>query len=385
MIDSDNKYTQFKLLNKEFTFTVDVSQLPCGLNGALYFVEMNPDGDMGKGNNAGSKYGTGYCDAQCPHDIKFINGQANSEGWKNGAGKFGTCCSEMDIWEANSDAEAYTSHPCTVNGQHKCEGQECGDSDRYGGVCDRDGCDLNPYRVGVKDFFGKGSNFKVDTTKPVTVVTQFITTDGTDNGDLKEIKRFFVQDGKTIGHPKSTIDKLSSQYDSITDDMCDKVKGVFGDQNDHQKKGGLKKMGQSLKNGMTLVMSLWDDSAADMLWLDSTYPTTKTSWGGPRGSCDTKTGNPDQERKQYPHSSVTFSDIKVGELGSTSPHQAHNQDQDQNQATAQVEASQHALVCAHPMPKLSKLALVYAHKDAHQRKINSCTELIFNEPLFIIA
>jgi cellulose 1,4-beta-cellobiosidase len=71
----------FKLLNKEFTFDVDVSNLPCGLNGALYFVEMNENGDIGGDNKAGAKYGTGYCDAQCPHDIKFINGAANSEGW----------------------------------------------------------------------------------------------------------------------------------------------------------------------------------------------------------------------------------------------------------------------------------------------------------------
>ena len=28
----------FNLLNKEFTFDVDVSTLECGLNGALYFV-----------------------------------------------------------------------------------------------------------------------------------------------------------------------------------------------------------------------------------------------------------------------------------------------------------------------------------------------------------
>lgn len=53
----------FKLLNKEFTFDVDVSNLPCGLNGALYFVEMNETGDMGGDNKAGAKYGTGYCDA----------------------------------------------------------------------------------------------------------------------------------------------------------------------------------------------------------------------------------------------------------------------------------------------------------------------------------
>ena len=47
--------------------------MPCGLNGALYFVEMAKDGGKSKyaGNKAGAAYGTGYCDAQCPHDIKF--------------------------------------------------------------------------------------------------------------------------------------------------------------------------------------------------------------------------------------------------------------------------------------------------------------------------
>ena len=54
-----------------------MSNLPCGLNGAVYFVEMDADGGMAKytTNKAGAKYGTGYCDTQCPHDIKFINGE----------------------------------------------------------------------------------------------------------------------------------------------------------------------------------------------------------------------------------------------------------------------------------------------------------------------
>ncbi len=43
---SKSNYYMFKLLNKEFTFDVDVSNLPCGLNGALYFVEMEKDGGM---------------------------------------------------------------------------------------------------------------------------------------------------------------------------------------------------------------------------------------------------------------------------------------------------------------------------------------------------
>merc|ERR1712146_531073 len=83
------------------------------------------------------------------------------------------------------------------------------------------------------------------------------------------------------------------------------------------KKGGLKKMGESMKNGMVLVMSIWDDHEANMLWLDSTYPITKTSPGGPRGSCDTSSGVPSQVENDSPNSSVEFSDIKFGEIGST--------------------------------------------------------------------
>jgi len=77
LMNSDSQYELFKVLNQEFTFDVDVSNLPCGLNGALYFSEMDADGGLAKfpSNKAGAKYGTGYCDAQCPKDIKFINGE----------------------------------------------------------------------------------------------------------------------------------------------------------------------------------------------------------------------------------------------------------------------------------------------------------------------
>jgi hypothetical protein len=39
---------------------------------------------------------------------------------------------------------------------------------------------------------------QVDTTQPFTVRTQFVTADGTDNGALSEIRRTYVQNGKTI-------------------------------------------------------------------------------------------------------------------------------------------------------------------------------------------
>ncbi|OWY91994.1 Glycosyl hydrolase, partial [Phytophthora megakarya] len=59
LMDADgSKYKQFKLLNQEFTLDVDVSKLPCGLNGALYFVQMDADGGSGRfpSNKAGANY-----------------------------------------------------------------------------------------------------------------------------------------------------------------------------------------------------------------------------------------------------------------------------------------------------------------------------------------
>jgi cellulose 1,4-beta-cellobiosidase len=45
VMDSPTTYKQYKVKNREFVFDADVSKLPCGLNGALYFVDMDADGD----------------------------------------------------------------------------------------------------------------------------------------------------------------------------------------------------------------------------------------------------------------------------------------------------------------------------------------------------
>lgn len=70
LMDGPSSYYMFDLLDNEFTFDVDVSQIGCGLNGALYFVNMDAEGQ----GEAGAEYGLGYCDSQCPRDLKFING-----------------------------------------------------------------------------------------------------------------------------------------------------------------------------------------------------------------------------------------------------------------------------------------------------------------------
>merc|ERR1712176_1096395 len=292
-----------------------------------YFVEMDEDGGMAKSggsNKAGAKYGTGYCDAQCPHDMKFINGLANSDGWNKTSdppiGAKGICCAEMDIWEANSRSAAYTPHPCSVKGAFACEGKECGDNDknqRYEGVCDKDGCDFNSYRMGDKTFFGRHDGFTVDSTQELTIVTQFITHDGADSGDLVDIRRLYVQGGKVVPNSESSIAGVHGS--SVTDAFCSEMKAAFGDINDFQRKGGLEAMGEALDRGMVLVMSLWDDSLADMLWLDSLYPPTAdpSSPGVGRGPCLTTTGTPSYVRSKYPTASAKFTQIKVGTIGTT--------------------------------------------------------------------
>merc|ERR1712012_234763 len=309
----------------------DVSEAQCGMNGAKYFIEMDEKGGKGRGNNqAGAKYGTGYCDAQCPHDVKFIDGEANVIDWgpnpndksnNMGRGKYGACCAEMDIWEANSMATAYTPHTCSVEKLYRCEGTDCGDNDkgqRYDGVCDKDGCDINPYRMGNRMFFGRGAEYEVNTLRPITVVTQFLTTDGTDDGELSEIVRFYVQDGNVIESPSSTI-LGPDDTDSITDGFCQAKKTLFGDVNDYANKGGSAAMGESLDRGHVMAISLWDDVEVNMLWLDSAFPLDKPedAPGVQRGDCPGGVeSTPTYVRQNYPDGWVSFQNAFVGPIGS---------------------------------------------------------------------
>jgi cellulose 1,4-beta-cellobiosidase len=223
----------------------------------------------------------------------------------------------MDIWEANANAASYTPHVCTVHGQTRCSGDDCGDGDnKYGGVCDKDGCDFNSYRMGDTSFFGVGK--EVNTSSKFTVVTQFITADGTSTAALTEIRRVYVQDGRVIQNSKVNIPKIKA-YDSITDAYCHDEKKVFDVPNAFKARGGLEGVGKALDRGMVLVMSLWDDYGAHMLWLDSDYPVNKSTSipGVARGPCTTSSGVPSDVQSQSPDSSVTFSNIKFGDIGST--------------------------------------------------------------------
>jgi cellulose 1,4-beta-cellobiosidase len=310
------------MLNKEISFHIDMSNMPCGTNGAIYFAEMDKTGNKGGDNKAGAAYGTGYCDGQCARDLKWVNGKANSEGWvgnKNdpynncGTGNMGACCAEMDLWEGNLHSTAFTGHPAENPGLTVCEkDKECGsqEGDRYIAPVDRDGCDINEFRLGNPNFYGPGSHYTVNTHKPFTFVTQF----HAPNGELEEITQYYIQDGK----------KIESEH-SIAAKACAEKKKEFGDRDSFTEKGGMKKLGESLKRGMVLVMSLWDDIAFDMNWLDSYNPKQDPSKPGvKRGTCDPKAGVAKTLREKHPHSDYTITHVRWGDIGTTHGSHGHH-------------------------------------------------------------
>lgn len=213
---------------------------------------------------------------------------------------------------------AFTPHACTVTQQTRCDGVECGDNPnhRFDGVCDKNGCDFQTFRLGNETFFGKGSSFTLDTTKPITVTTQFVTADGTDTGALTEIRRHYTQGGKKLATPSLMVGG-KGPFSAVSKEYCEAEVGLFQDKTNFLEKGGIGAMDAAFEKGVVLVMSLWDDHAADMLWLDSTYPVGGTKPGDKRGTCSTSSGVPKDVESQTPGAYVKYSNIKFGDIGST--------------------------------------------------------------------
>merc|ERR1711881_347723 len=152
-------------------------------------------------------------------------------------------------------------------------------------------------------------------TQPVQVTTQFITNDGSDHGKLVAVKQFYTWDGKTIEHPMYTVN--GNAHNTITDDFCNDWVATTQDGTNFEAKGGLGAIEKAIDAGVVLVMSLWDDHYANMLWLDSTYPVDSTDPGAKRGACSADSGSPADVEKDQAKAHVKFSDIKFGPIGST--------------------------------------------------------------------
>jgi cellulose 1,4-beta-cellobiosidase len=271
-------YEPFRLIDKELAFDVDLSGLPCGLNAAVYLVAADLKGDLGRGANAaGFRYGTGYADAQCPVDLKFVRGAANLDFSR------GACATEIDLLEANSRATSFTLHPCR------------------GDTCDRAGAGLNPYREGFRTFYGPG--MVVDTSRRFRVATSFRAA----GSRLASVAQAFEQEGRGPLAPTANW--------SITSESIASQAARFGERSDFEAAGGWDSLTDALQTGMVLVLSIWDDAATGMRWLDSTFPPGATGEGAARGPCDGE--DPSTLRERAAGARVRLGNFSVTELPSS--------------------------------------------------------------------
>ncbi|TDZ68066.1 Exoglucanase 1 [Colletotrichum trifolii] len=305
------EYQTFTLLGNELAFDVDLSLVPCGLNSAIHFLDMDADGGMAKnpGNEAGARYGTGYCNAECTRSNLFVQGQANSEGWQphesGGEGKLGACCSTFDVWNSNSQSFQTQSRPCSQNGLHGCTWDEC-DQIRIS-KCAREGCEYNPYRLGATGFYGQGKT--VDTKKKFTVVTRFAE---------DRVTKFFIQDGVKIEAPVPTKPNFPGTA-GLDEDFCDVLPRNFDELDKFNQHGGWARHIDVLRRPLVMALSIQDDFYANNLWLDSYYPRDSWSPGAARGPCPNDSGHAtlpwvDPAKENV---SVTWSNIRFGPIGST--------------------------------------------------------------------
>lgn len=306
LIEGDaNENYLFMLKNKSFAFDVELSSLRCGFNAALYHVGMDK-------NSGEAEMGTKYCDAQAVD---------------------GTFCSEMDIMEANTVAQQYTTHACadacaSFSSESGCKGTGSPSS-----VCDQSGCGLNPFRYGPgttyndefnnEDWYGPGSKYALDSTRKFTVVTQF---EVDSSNELVDITRFYVQNDTRIDLPSLyVLPPTDGQHmgaftnPSITKDFCADIYDRWNGNADY---APLNQMGNNLENGMVLAMSVWyaqetytngkpQGSQTGMSWLDGTNNWGKFIKAGP---CDETTTD------QGGTFEATFSNIRIGDIGSTVPN-----------------------------------------------------------------
>ena len=152
-----NSFYEMPLLGKRFAFDVDMSDVGCNCNGALYFITMPAYNSAQQ--PAPGKDNSYYCDA-------------NQVG--------GTYCPEMDVMEANKFAMASTAHTCQYQPPH------------YYSSCDRGGCGRNVLDV---DRSGYGPGKRIDTNRPFTLSVSFITGG---NGRLSTVNNYFSQGSQSL-------------------------------------------------------------------------------------------------------------------------------------------------------------------------------------------
>jgi hypothetical protein len=147
------EYAALPLLDKTFSYTVDLSAAGCGCNAALYLVSMAQ-------NTEPSTCDDYYCDANAVCGVR---------------------CSEIDIQEGNAYSWHTTAHVAA-------------DGDGVGGGYGGGGDGWSGPRDFTAAEYSPGGSL-IDTSRPFGVNTSFPTSSG---GDLAAIKTTLAQDGRAI-------------------------------------------------------------------------------------------------------------------------------------------------------------------------------------------
>jgi len=159
-------FFNFTLLNKELSYDVDLSQVGCSCNAALFFVTMpgfSPNGSIARGVDQ-NPY---YCDA-------------NKIG--------GVWCWETDSIEANQYNVATTPHTCD-------EGPG-----KYIDNCDRGACGGSSFLADTTGMCPDKS-CKIDTRRPFRIQQSY---EANKMGHLVRIFNTMTQEGRTFGYETCT-------------------------------------------------------------------------------------------------------------------------------------------------------------------------------------
>jgi len=217
-----NYFRLFQLLGKTLSFNVDLSQVGCACNIALYLIHgpaRDWSGNPSQGACPKSPY---YCDAN------RVCGQ-----W----------CPEVDVMEANNHAFQTTPHRC----------DEASATGHYSN-CDRKGCRQSARSLGNKAY-GPGPQFTIDTSKPFTVQTTF-------RGTMHSKTPHFTG--------------LTTRLQQAANELVMQHTGCS--------KGYLETMARAMAEGMSLRITYWGDDAKTMSWLDQPHcPATTSCTGGNAG------------------------------------------------------------------------------------------------------
>ena len=164
-----------------------------------------------------------------------------------------------------------SSHPCVKDEYAVCDAQTCDieflryRDDRFKHLCDKWGCAYSPYRLGVKDFYGKGKT--VDTARNFTYVglrflsavpCTYLEPSVVTRFEETEVTQFFIQDGKKIETPAPAWDGFPDSS-GISAEYCNSQFTIFDDQDRFHQVGGFPRHNEMLKHPMVLTMSITND------------------------------------------------------------------------------------------------------------------------------